>query len=88
METSKVHSISGSKLTTLKLRFHGRANPSCSSGEQKICLAPLASELHVTFKSGKRLAARWICTTVETRLKLSFLECGYFPHEVRIGWNN
>jgi hypothetical protein len=52
----------------LKLRFHGRANPSCSSGEQKICLAPLASELHVTSKSGKRQAARWICSTVETRL--------------------
>jgi hypothetical protein len=48
--------------------LHDRGNPSSSSGEQKVCLAPLASELHVTFKSGKRQAARWICTSVETRL--------------------
>jgi hypothetical protein len=46
-----------------------RAARASSSVEQKVCLAPLASELHVTFKSGKRQAARWICTSVETRLK-------------------
>jgi hypothetical protein len=45
-----------------------RAARASSSGKQKVCLALLASELHVTFKSGKRRAALWICTTVETRL--------------------
>jgi hypothetical protein len=32
-------------------------------------LSSPAGKLHVTFKSGKRRAARWICTTMETRLK-------------------
>jgi hypothetical protein len=53
------------------VQIHSAARASSSGeqlGEQKICLAPLASELHVTYKSGKRRAARWICTTVETRL--------------------
>jgi hypothetical protein len=53
-------------LTVVQVHRAARAS---SSGEQKICLAPPASELHVTFKSGKRRAAQWICTTVETQLK-------------------
>jgi hypothetical protein len=58
----------------LKLRFHSRANPSCSSNEQlvpckKSAFTSLAGELHVTIKNGKRRAALWICKTMETQLK-------------------
>jgi hypothetical protein len=52
----------------LKLRFHGRANPSCSSGKQ------LAANKKFALSSPRR-PARWIYTTVETRLKLKFCLC-------------
>jgi hypothetical protein len=60
-------------LFVFKPRFHGRANPSCSSGKhiaasKKSAYSSPAGELHMTLKNGKQQAARWICTTVETRI--------------------
>jgi hypothetical protein len=78
LSPQKVVSINNSKL---KLCFHGRANPSCSSSlstfEGHVQLAGWARQGRFFARRADlllaRRAARWICTTVETRLKLGVI---------------